>query len=239
MATQLRTRLFAAIVGALCMVSVHLPTAEGDESQPTKYRIDATLLVRPSKGPLQILSNPSVITIDRQPATIEVGQQQQVSIEGDEVVTLQTGIKCSFTPYRLENGDVKLDLNVELVHSDDSNDDEVITSKVGVRRIQRVPLGKSFTLPLRRLGKSRYRLAMVISEIPRVEGRSADARANKKDAFDDLNGIKRVIPLRLKTDDLRKAIDEWERFWLDDVPMPDHEVPFRSHGGVIHFHGGF
>lgn len=231
---QIRTHLIAALICLLCIASVHVPKAQGDDVQPTRYRIDAVLKEYSSEDKSKILSSPTVITIDRRPATIEVGQQQQVNIEGDEVVTLQSGIKFCVTPYRLESGDVKLDLNVDLAHFDDRGDEAAVTNRVGVRRIQKVPLGKSFTLPLRRLGKSRYSLTMVISELPRDENETARTVTDAREAVSDTP----VNSRRIKKKALRKKLDDWERRWFEELPMPDHEMPFRSHGGIVHFRSG-
>ena len=33
------------------------------------------------------------------------------------------------------------------------------------------------------------------------------------------------------SEDLRQALDEWERIWFLD--MPSHMVPYRTHGGIL------
>ncbi|MCE5303814.1 MAG: hypothetical protein LLF97_12005 [Planctomycetaceae bacterium] len=33
------------------------------------------------------------------------------------------------------------------------------------------------------------------------------------------------------SENLRNALDEWERFWLLD--QPSHCTPYRTHGGII------
>jgi hypothetical protein len=42
---------------------------------------------------------------------------------------------------------------------------------------------------------------------------------------------RRVPQLIYTSENLRLILDEWERIWFLD--MPDHETPFRTHGGVI------
>jgi hypothetical protein len=42
---------------------------------------------------------------------------------------------------------------------------------------------------------------------------------------------RRTQQLIFTSENLRLALDEWERFWFLD--QPDHETPFRTHGGVI------
>lgn len=42
---------------------------------------------------------------------------------------------------------------------------------------------------------------------------------------------RRTRQLIFSSEDLRAFLDEWERIWFLD--MPDHETPFRTHGGVI------
>ncbi len=33
------------------------------------------------------------------------------------------------------------------------------------------------------------------------------------------------------SEDLRQAVDEWERIWFLD--MPSHMTPYRTHGGIL------
>jgi hypothetical protein len=42
---------------------------------------------------------------------------------------------------------------------------------------------------------------------------------------------RRTQQLIYTSENLRLALDEWERFWLLD--QPDHMTPFRTHGGLI------
>lgn len=42
---------------------------------------------------------------------------------------------------------------------------------------------------------------------------------------------RRTEELIYTSENLRLLNDEWERAWLLD--MPDHETPFRMHGGII------
>jgi hypothetical protein len=42
---------------------------------------------------------------------------------------------------------------------------------------------------------------------------------------------RRTTELLYTSENLRLALDEWERAWLLD--QPDHSTPFRTHGGII------
>jgi len=42
---------------------------------------------------------------------------------------------------------------------------------------------------------------------------------------------RRVQQLIFTSEDERLLLDEWERFWMLD--QPDHEAPYRTHGGLI------
>jgi hypothetical protein len=42
---------------------------------------------------------------------------------------------------------------------------------------------------------------------------------------------RRTQELMYVSENLRLALDEWERFWMLD--QPDHQTPFRTHGGLI------
>ena len=42
---------------------------------------------------------------------------------------------------------------------------------------------------------------------------------------------RRTRQLIFSAEDLRVMSDTWERIWFRD--MPDHETPFRVHGGII------
>jgi hypothetical protein len=42
---------------------------------------------------------------------------------------------------------------------------------------------------------------------------------------------RRTTELLYTSENLRLALDEWERAWLLD--QPDHCTPFRTHGGII------
>jgi len=42
---------------------------------------------------------------------------------------------------------------------------------------------------------------------------------------------RRTQQMLYTSEDLRQALDEWERFWFLD--QPSHMSPFRTHGGVI------
>lgn len=43
--------------------------------------------------------------------------------------------------------------------------------------------------------------------------------------------MRRTQQMIYTSENLRLALDEWERFWLLD--SPDHMSPYRTHGGVI------
>ena len=42
---------------------------------------------------------------------------------------------------------------------------------------------------------------------------------------------RRVPQLIYTSENLRMITDEWERTWFLD--QPDHETPYRTHGGII------
>jgi len=42
---------------------------------------------------------------------------------------------------------------------------------------------------------------------------------------------RRVPQLIYTSENLRLITDEWERVWFLD--QPDHETPYRTHGGII------
>lgn len=42
---------------------------------------------------------------------------------------------------------------------------------------------------------------------------------------------RRAHQLIVTSENLRLALDEWERFWFLD--QPDHATPLRTHGGVL------
>ena len=42
---------------------------------------------------------------------------------------------------------------------------------------------------------------------------------------------RRVPELIYTSENLRLILDEWERIWFLD--QPDHETPYRTHGGII------
>lgn len=43
--------------------------------------------------------------------------------------------------------------------------------------------------------------------------------------------VRRTRQLIFTSEDLRNILNEWERIWFLD--MPDHQTPFRTHGGMI------
>lgn len=43
--------------------------------------------------------------------------------------------------------------------------------------------------------------------------------------------VRRTRQLIFTSEDERNILNEWERIWFLD--MPDHQTPFRTHGGVI------
>lgn len=47
----------------------------------------------------------------------------------------------------------------------------------------------------------------------------------------DGNPTRRTQQLIFTAENLRLILDEWERIWFLD--MPDHETPYRTHGGII------
>ncbi|MHB1034941.1 MAG: hypothetical protein ACYC35_10110 [Pirellulales bacterium] len=42
---------------------------------------------------------------------------------------------------------------------------------------------------------------------------------------------RRAQQLIFTSENLRLVLDEWERLWFLDAP--DHETPYRTHGGII------
>ena len=42
---------------------------------------------------------------------------------------------------------------------------------------------------------------------------------------------RRTEELIYTSENLRLLLDEWERLWMLD--QPDHQTPFRTHGGII------
>jgi hypothetical protein len=43
--------------------------------------------------------------------------------------------------------------------------------------------------------------------------------------------VRRTQQLIFVSENLRLIRDEWERFWFLD--QPDHQTPYRTHGGII------
>jgi hypothetical protein len=43
--------------------------------------------------------------------------------------------------------------------------------------------------------------------------------------------VRRTQQMLYVSENLRLALDEWERFWFLD--QPDHMTPYRTHGGLI------
>lgn len=43
--------------------------------------------------------------------------------------------------------------------------------------------------------------------------------------------VRRARQLIITSENMRAALDEWERFWFLD--QPDHMTPYRTHGGII------
>jgi hypothetical protein len=42
---------------------------------------------------------------------------------------------------------------------------------------------------------------------------------------------RRTQELMFTSENLRLFLDDWERLWMLD--QPDHETPYRTHGGII------
>jgi hypothetical protein len=45
------------------------------------------------------------------------------------------------------------------------------------------------------------------------------------------DSVRRTEELTYTSENLRLALDEWERFWLLD--QPNHMTPYRTHGGIL------
>lgn len=43
--------------------------------------------------------------------------------------------------------------------------------------------------------------------------------------------VRRTQELMFTSENLRLLLDEWERLWFLD--QPDHQTPYRTHGGLI------
>jgi len=43
--------------------------------------------------------------------------------------------------------------------------------------------------------------------------------------------VRRTNQLIFTSENLRLILDEWERVWMLD--QPDHQTPYRTHGGLI------
>ena len=43
--------------------------------------------------------------------------------------------------------------------------------------------------------------------------------------------VRRTQQLIFTSENLRLFLDEWERLWMLD--QPDHQTPYRTHGGLI------
>lgn len=43
--------------------------------------------------------------------------------------------------------------------------------------------------------------------------------------------VRRTQQLIFTSENLRLILDEWERLWMLD--QPDHQTPYRTHGGLI------
>ncbi len=167
-------RLFSCVLAALFALAWSIswcsPPACADQPRPPVYRIEVRLTETPTSGKERVLSRPVVMTPDRQEAMIQVGRRDNVVIEDDEVAHIDTGITCRFTPYRLKDDGVKLDLEIEIVEQSRDMDDAIVARTFGVRRIQQVPLGRRVRVPLsRRGGKPTHHLELTVSEVPQPE----------------------------------------------------------------------
>jgi general secretion pathway protein D len=114
----------------------------GPESQPTAI-LDALHAVTDVK----VLSNPSLVVIDNQPATLQVGDQVPVSTGSATVLTANntivntidyrnTGIILHVVPRINVNGNVRLDVEQEISNVSNTTGQQTLTPTVSERHVR-------------------------------------------------------------------------------------------------------
>ena len=206
-----------AALGVLLSMTFTFPASlvADEQLRPSTYQLEIVINRRPNPAETELLGRPRVMTLDRTTAALHIGQTGEVvTIEDKEVIEVEIGLYVSVTPYRLKDGGVKLDIEAEVVSLPQGMPDvDEITTKFGIRRILEVPLNKEVQIPLTPRGQFPAHLMTVTV-------REVEPPTRKEAAADG------------------KEHDEREGEVIDELPMPQHETPFRTHGGIISFHGG-
>lgn len=218
------------IILPLALSLVFALTAHADQPHWKTYSIATVISQFDPDGEQQIISRPTVMTIEGQTATITTGKQVSIPIEADEVVEVLTGVTCRFTPYPLKAGGVKLDVEVVIIEDSDDMDKTIIAEKFGVRRIQQIPLGVRVVIPVSHRGmKSKHHLEVTVTEVVQPVARDEVPPPPR------IGRRPKTVPpadrLNFNSEDLRKLRKQWEKFWSLDPQLPG--APFRTHGGIL------
>ncbi len=199
--------VFACAARSLC------PSAAGGERRPPSYRIKVEIVELTKDGKERQLSQPQLITLEGHTATILIGQDETpIKIEDDRTVPVRDYIACSFTPYKLKDGSLKLDWEFEIVEQAEDMDASIITRKQGIRRIQVVPLDVRVAVPISLDGaRHTHRMDVTITEQP--------VRAAMDEVPPPPQRRRAAVERRAEEYELRTFVEQWKQQWLHPAPI--------------------
>lgn len=203
---------YAALVFA-CAGALLCPRAAGDEQRPPTYRIEVVIVEFTKDGKEQVLSRPQLMTLEGRAATIVIGQHETpIKIEDGRTVPVRDYIACSFTPYKLKDGSLKLDWEFEIAEQAEDMDSAIITRKKGIRRLQVVPLDVRVGVPISLDGaKDTHRMDVTISEQP--------VRAAMDEVPPPPRRRRAAIERRAEEYEMRAFVEQWKQQWLHPAPV--------------------
>jgi hypothetical protein len=193
-------------------------SANCEEPTPKVYRIEMQITQTKANGEKVTVSAPTVVTLEKQEARVEIREKKLVVPEaGGEPIELLPGIFIAVTTYPLPDGKVNLEIKAE--HAVLSGSDSLTVR--GIHSVKTVPLGKTTKIPF---PASEFEWKFKVTE-------QLESEAVIQYFRDTYCEFLEPKPRKTSSEDLRKLLDEWERFWHLDQPR--HMKPFRTHGGIL------
>ena len=121
------------------------------------YQIELNLIEQDAAGKEHCLSSPRLMTLEGQPACIDIGHTIQPPRDVELQESLRTGHNFLVTVSR-KNGRVFLDATARIENPGQSDANSVQITTTGFRVVKAITLGQKITLPLPFAQKSRWEL---------------------------------------------------------------------------------
>ncbi len=140
-----RTSVMVAWIAVLVLSSAG--SGASPEGTPPQYEIQLKLVERGADGRVQVLCAPRLMTLEGQPAVVQVGGEVPAPRGSEVAEPLRYGTSFSVKVFRT-GGRLLVDATANVADLSSATDDGVRITTRGLRLVEAITLGKAITVAL-------------------------------------------------------------------------------------------